>query len=72
MLSASQFNVLGYENIGKTNSPEGGPLFFPLNVLSIPTQAVWPYVQQWHLDVQREIGTKQFSLSPMLAARARI
>ena len=57
VLSASQFNVPGYENIGKTNSPEDEPLFFPLNVLSIPTRAVWPYVQQWHLDVQREIGT---------------
>ena len=57
VLSASQFNVPGYENIGKTNGPEDEPLFFPLNVLSIPTRAVWPYVQQWHLDVQREIGT---------------
>jgi hypothetical protein len=58
VLSASQFNVLGYENIGKTNNPEGDPLFFPLKVPSIPARAVWPYVQQWHLDVQREIGRK--------------
>jgi hypothetical protein len=58
VLSASQFNIVGYENIGKTNNPEGDPLFFPLSVPSIPTRAVWPYVQQWHLDVQREIGRK--------------
>ena len=57
VLSASQFNIVGYENIGKTNNPEGDPLFFPLSVPSIPTRAVWPYVQQWHLDVQRELGS---------------
>jgi hypothetical protein len=56
VLSASQSNVLGYENIGKTNNPERDPLFFPLSVKSIPARAVWPYVQQWNLDVQREIG----------------
>jgi hypothetical protein len=56
VLSASQSNVSGYENIGKTNNPEGDPLFFPISVPSIPERAVWPYVQQWHLDVQREIG----------------
>jgi hypothetical protein len=56
VLSASQFNIVGYENIGQTNNSAGGPLFFPLSVPSIPTRAVWPYVQQWHLDVQREIG----------------
>ena len=24
-------------------------------MISIPNKAVWPYVQQWHLDVQHEI-----------------
>jgi hypothetical protein len=33
-------------------SPTGA---FPLNVTSIPTQAVWPYSQQWSLSVQREL-----------------
>ncbi|MBV9301455.1 MAG: carboxypeptidase regulatory-like domain-containing protein [Acidobacteriaceae bacterium] len=28
---------------------------FPLNVTSIPTKAVWPYVQQWSVSVQREL-----------------
>lgn len=28
---------------------------FALSVNAIPTKAVWPYIQQWHLDVQREI-----------------
>jgi hypothetical protein len=28
---------------------------FPLNVTSIPTQAVWPYVQQWSLSVEQQM-----------------
>jgi Carboxypeptidase regulatory-like domain/TonB-dependent Receptor Plug Domain len=55
VLSAQQFNILGYENIGKSNNPG---LYFPLDVTSIPNQAVWPYVQQWHLDVQRRVTRK--------------
>ncbi|HET7258255.1 MAG TPA: carboxypeptidase regulatory-like domain-containing protein, partial [Candidatus Acidoferrum sp.] len=47
-LNASQFNINGYGNIG------GGGLLFPLSVTSIPEKAIWPYVQQWHLDVQKE------------------
>jgi Carboxypeptidase regulatory-like domain/TonB-dependent Receptor Plug Domain len=48
-LNASQFNINGYSNIG------GGGLLFPLSVNSIPNKAIWPYVQQWHLDVQKEL-----------------
>src|SRR5207249_4900302 len=48
-LNASQFNINGYGNIG------GGGLLFPLSVYSIPNKAIWPYVQQWHLDVQKEL-----------------
>jgi hypothetical protein len=48
-LNASQFNINGYSNIG------GGGLLFPLSVNSIPDKAIWPYVQQWHLDVQKEL-----------------
>jgi len=51
-LNASQFNVNGYANIGGSGAfiP-----FFPLGVNSIPNKAIWPYVQQWHLDVQRDL-----------------
>jgi hypothetical protein len=31
------------------------PGAYPLNVTAIPTQAVWPYAQQWSLSVQREL-----------------
>ncbi len=48
----TQFNVTGYDNLG------GGGLLFPLSVTSIPDKAIWPYIQQWHLDVQRELPWK--------------
>jgi carboxypeptidase family protein/TonB-dependent receptor-like protein len=51
-LNASQFNIVGYNNIGGS----GGFIpFFPLGVNSIPAKAIWPYVQQWHLDIQKEL-----------------
>jgi hypothetical protein len=42
-------NQLTWANIGAS----GGA--YPLNITQIPKQAVWPYVQQWNLSVQREI-----------------
>jgi hypothetical protein len=52
VLTPTQYNITGYTNIG------GGGLLFPLAVTSIPSKAIWPYVQQWHLDIQKEIGWK--------------
>jgi len=52
VLTATQSNVLGYQNIGAG----GGAIpFFPLTVVSIPNKVVWPYVQQWNLNVQKEL-----------------
>ena len=51
-----QLNIVGYSNIGAGFSPTFQPVF-PLSVVEIPTKAIWPYVQQWHLDVQHEIAT---------------
>ena len=48
----TQFNITGYDNLG------GGGLLFPLSVTSIPDKAVWPCIQQWHLDVQKELPWK--------------
>jgi hypothetical protein len=45
----TEYNVVGYTNIG------GQGLLFPLSTISIPDQALWPYTQQWHLDVQRDL-----------------
>jgi hypothetical protein len=49
VLGSTQYNVSGYTNIG------GGGVIFPLGVTAIPTQAIWPYVQQWNVNIQREI-----------------
>lgn len=42
----------GYANIGAGAASNQ----FPLGVIAIPTKAVWPYMQQWHLDVQHEVA----------------
>jgi hypothetical protein len=42
----------GYDCIG---AGAGEVPFFPLTVVSIPNKTVWPYVQQWNLNVQREL-----------------
>jgi hypothetical protein len=49
--NTAQYNVTGYTNIG------GQGILFPLTATTIPTMALWPYVQQWHLDFQRELPT---------------
>ncbi|MGC2163072.1 MAG: carboxypeptidase regulatory-like domain-containing protein [Silvibacterium sp.] len=49
VLTPIQFNIQGYTNIG-------GGEYFPLIPNSIPaTKVQWPYVQQYHLDIQREL-----------------
>ncbi|HUE42115.1 MAG TPA: carboxypeptidase regulatory-like domain-containing protein [Candidatus Sulfotelmatobacter sp.] len=48
-LTSTQANVVGYGTIG------GGGLLFPLSVNSIPNKAIWPYMQQWNLNVQKEL-----------------
>jgi carboxypeptidase family protein/TonB-dependent receptor-like protein len=50
VLSSQQFNVVGYNNIGG-----GGGVLFPLSFTEIPAHAIWPYVQQWNLNVQKEL-----------------
>lgn len=48
VLLSSQSNVTGYANIG-------GGLAFPIHPWSIPDKATWPYMQQWNLNVQKEL-----------------
>jgi Carboxypeptidase regulatory-like domain/TonB-dependent Receptor Plug Domain len=45
--------VSGYENI---NPGLLGGGTTPLTFVSLPNHAIWPYVQQWHFDVQHDIG----------------
>ena len=51
--AVTQKNIFGYTSIGSGLS--GSAPKFPINVVSIPTKAQWPYVQQWHLDVERQL-----------------
>jgi Carboxypeptidase regulatory-like domain len=39
---------------GRSNVPPNS--LFPIDVTSIPTHAVWPYVQQWSFGVQRQVS----------------
>jgi hypothetical protein len=48
VLTPLQFYIQGYQNIG-------GGVYFPLVPNSIPTKVKWPYMQQFHFDIQREI-----------------
>ena len=50
--AAQQYDISGYSNIGTGTA--GAQL--PLGVSAIPTKAQWPYVQQWHFDIQHEIA----------------
>jgi hypothetical protein len=52
VLNPSQPNIPGYANIG--GGAGGAVLAFPLGFNSIETRGVWPYVQQWNLNVQHE------------------
>src|SRR5580692_4525666 len=40
----------GYTCIGGS-----GALAYPLNVTAIPNHAVWPYMQQWNLSLERQV-----------------
>ncbi|HTS08677.1 MAG TPA: carboxypeptidase regulatory-like domain-containing protein [Candidatus Eisenbacteria bacterium] len=51
--SQAQNNIPGYLNIG--NASLGFAPTFPSSFYSIPKSVVWPYMQQYHLDVQREM-----------------
>jgi hypothetical protein len=48
----SAFDTVG---IGQNGSAFGSSLAYPLDVTSIPTKTVWPYVQQWSLSAQRQL-----------------
>ena len=42
-------NIDGYNGAGSAGAQ------FPLSVNAVPTKAIWPYIQQWHFDVQHEV-----------------
>ncbi len=44
-------NISGYGNIGSGGLGATAPLSF----ISIPDKTTWPYMQQWHLDIEHEL-----------------
>ena len=54
ILDMTQYNPTNWSSIG-------GSVAYPLNVTAIPTKAVWPYVQQWSLSVERELPWNMLS-----------
>jgi hypothetical protein len=62
ILDMTQNRPTNYQCIGGVGQLPGGygPCHgsgaYPLNVTAIPTTAVWPYVQQWSLSVQRQLS----------------
>jgi hypothetical protein len=41
---------------GSLSQYAGDQVAFPLDVTSIPTKSIWPYVQQWSLSVQHQLS----------------
>ena len=50
VLDMTQNHPTSYECIGGVGQGCGISGAFPLNVTAIPTQAIWPYVQQWSFE----------------------
>lgn len=60
IIAPVQQYIAGYTNLGGT-SPTGQPLLYPLGggdsqLTSIATVTQWPYVQQYHFDIQHELA----------------
>ena len=52
---ASCGGVSGYDCLNPSLLGSAGGTT-PLQFVSLPNKAVWPYMQQWHMDVQHDIG----------------
>jgi hypothetical protein len=51
VLNPVQTNITGYSAVGGALGAQ-----FPQSLVSIPQKQVWPYVQQFHVDVQHEFA----------------
>ena len=57
VLNITQNKPFTWECIGGVGQGCAASGAYPLNVTAVPTQAVWPYVQQWNLSVQHKVST---------------
>jgi hypothetical protein len=55
VLNMTQNFPSGWSCIGGVGPGCGGAGAYPLSVAAIPTKAVWSYVQQWSLSVERQL-----------------
>ena len=56
-LSAASCNgVTGYDCLNSSLLGAAGATTTPLQFVSLPNKAIWPYMQQWHFDIQHDIG----------------
>jgi hypothetical protein len=51
--TATVANISGYANI---NPSALGTTTTPLTFVSIPDKAIWPYMQQWHFDIEHDLA----------------
>jgi hypothetical protein len=59
VLNMTQNFPYGWGCIGGVDQNDCSPTgAFPANITAIPTKAIWPYVQQWSMSIQRELSTK--------------
>ncbi len=51
-------NIAGYPNLnpGLLVGTSGAATTTPLQFVSLPNKAIWPYMQQWHFDIQHDLG----------------
>jgi hypothetical protein len=56
-LSASSCGgVTGYDCLNSSLLGTAGSTTTPLQFVSIPNKAIWPYMQQWHFDIQHDLA----------------
>jgi hypothetical protein len=57
VLSMTQINPTSWGTIGQSITGPGtrAAAAYPINVTSIPTKAIWSYIQQWSLSVEHEL-----------------
>jgi hypothetical protein len=60
VLSVQQGSPISYGLIGHSSPQSSVVPAFPLNMTSIPTKTIWPYVQQWSFGVQAQLPSNTF------------
>ncbi len=54
--AASCGGTSGYDCLNPSLLGISGATTTPLQFVSIPHKATWPYMQQWHFDIQHDVG----------------